>query len=311
MDKRIEKGGFASVFRVVECRGKDAPRHMAMKVYSCHTEPNAMREITISNSINHPNILKLSKLSRFTASNGIQYNFVVMDLFPRDLSSLIYDLNDDGRVRDTRTTRSLETMHQRHILQQVLNGLEALHDKGFVHSDLKPENVLVDTKDWDNIEVRVCDFGSAFDIEGDEEFNPYGHTLTFSAPEVVVNDTELIRQGPPVDVFSFGCLFVELLREQPLFFERSEPVLHLAHVQRLNGEADFPEEVKRHRKYFTEQGFLADNAQRRVAHHVPWHKFMGFDQQSIDFVHGCCHLDPVRRWTIARMRELLDEILPS
>ena len=312
IDKRLECGGFASVFRVVECRGRDAPRHMAMKVYSCNTEPNAMREITIARSIHHPNVLKLSKLSSFEASNGINYNFVVMQLFPRDLSALIYDLDDNGRVRDTRVTPPLDNMHYRHILQQVLNGVEALHDKGFVHSDLKPENVLVDTTDWENIVVQVCDFGSAFDLDEDKDgFSQYGHTLSFSAPEVVVNDTVLIRLGAPVDVFSFGCLFVELLREQPLFFDSSERVLHLAHVQRLNGGAEFPTEMKQHRKFFTEQGFLSENAQRRVAHYVPWHTYMGFDQQTIDFVQGCCHIDPERRWTITKMRELIDEILPS
>ena len=312
IDKRLETGGFASVFRVVECRGKDSPRHMAMKVYSCNTEPNAMREIAIARGIDHPNVLKLSKLSSFEASNGISYNFVVMQLFPRDLSAMIYDLDDAGKVRDTRTTPSLENMHYRHILQQVLNGVEALHDKGFVHSDLKPENVLVDTADWENIVVQVCDFGSAFDLDEDKDgFSPYGHTLTFSAPEVVVNDTNLIRLGPPVDVFSFGCLFVELVREQPLFFDSSERVLHLAHVQRLNEGADFPPEMKQHRKFFTEQGFLGENAQRRVAHHVPWHTYMGFSQQTIAFVQGCCHIDPERRWTIGKMRELIDEILPS
>jgi serine/threonine protein kinase len=307
IDKRIEKGGFASVFRVTQCRGRGAPRQLAMKVYSTNTETNAARELEIVRAVTHPNIMQLTHAGTFEASNGIQYDYVTMRLFPQDLASVIYDLDASGHVSQQAAGRPLEPMHYRQILGQVLNALQALHDKGFVHADLKPENLLVDMTDWDNVVVQLCDFGSAYDMD-DEEHDPYGHTLILSAPEVITNTASLL--GPPVDVFAFGCLFVELVCEQSLFFS-SEPVMHLAHVQQVNGGAPFPAALKTNRRYFTRSGFLTDNAQRRVAHCQPWHHFMGLDQPGIDFVEGCCRMEPSERLRIGELRERIDALFPS
>ena len=40
---------------------------------------------------------------------------------------------------------------------QVLNGLKVLHDKGYIHRDLKPGNVIIDSEGV----LKLCDFGSA------------------------------------------------------------------------------------------------------------------------------------------------------
>ena len=95
-------------------------------------------------------------------------------------------------------------------LGDILNGLEFLHDKGLVHRDLKPQNILKHNGIW-----KLADFGL---ISQDKEIlsktittskNAYG-TVMYCAPEQVV---EFSRITPQADIYSFGAILHDIFTD--------------------------------------------------------------------------------------------------
>lgn len=93
---------------------------------------------------------------------------------------------------------------------QLCTGLKEFHKKGFVHRDLKPDNLMISHYDSDNIQIKIVDFGGA------KWNNPDKHadttvvgTLGYQAPEsLAVPATE------QSDIYSIGCILNYLLTGQ-------------------------------------------------------------------------------------------------
>ncbi|GET88518.1 protein kinase, putative [Leishmania tarentolae] len=101
------------------------------------------------------------------------------------------------------------------ILFQLARALAFMHVRQVCHRDLKPANVLVDP---DTGRVQVCDFGSAKQITRPTEEKNVSYICSryYRAPELLFG---ALHYGCAVDMWSFGCIAAELLREsgKPLF----------------------------------------------------------------------------------------------
>jgi len=92
------------------------------------------------------------------------------------------------------------------ILRNVLRGLERLHSFHFIHSDLKPGNIMVDRLG----SVKIVDFGRAV-IAGENLTFLFGSPM-YMPPELHKRE----RAGPAADLFGVGLVALELLRGKPL-----------------------------------------------------------------------------------------------
>ena len=80
-----------------------------------------------------------------------------------------------------------------------------------MHRDLKTPNILIDKND----QVKIADYGRArtYSIP----IRPYTHevvTLWYRAPEILLG---CVEYSTPVDIWSLGCIFVELITKRSLF----------------------------------------------------------------------------------------------
>ncbi|MBI2933134.1 MAG: protein kinase [Planctomycetes bacterium] len=97
------------------------------------------------------------------------------------------------------------------LLAKASRGLAAAHDRGIVHRDMKPSNILVTTSG----EPKVTDFGLAKVAEATVELTRYGEVMgtpAYMAPEQVAGRTKDI--SPATDVYALGVILYEILTGQ-------------------------------------------------------------------------------------------------
>jgi serine/threonine protein kinase len=140
-----------------------------------------------------------------------------------------------------RLSRPLDVPAVKHIITQILQGMNFMHKNNIIHRDLKPSNVLVATQ---TATVKVCDFGLARTMKPDNntkrrQLSSNVVTLFYRAPELHFG---LSDYHAAIDVWSIGCIFAELLIGNPLFIAHEEDH-HLQEVCRIIGiptEESFP-----------------------------------------------------------------------
>ncbi len=132
--------------------------------------------------------------------------------------------------------------------RQLLEATAYMHSLALVHTDLKPENVLLASGDYDRpppdgpraparvpkrSEVRVIDFGSAtFD---DAHHSAVVSTRHYRAPEVILG----LGWSYPADLWSAGCILVELATGDALF-QTHENLEHVAMMEAVLGPVPPP-----------------------------------------------------------------------
>ena len=100
------------------------------------------------------------------------------------------------------------------ISRQILFGLKHLSEINIIHCDLKPENILFTDKTLR--EVKIIDFGSAC-TEYKNGFT-YVQSRFYRSPEVMLG----IPYTHAIDMWSFGCLIIEMVTGRPLFMANDE-----------------------------------------------------------------------------------------
>lgn len=88
------------------------------------------------------------------------------------------------------------------ILTHICSALGYIHRKGFVYCDIKPSNIISKRQKF-----TLIDFGLVRPIG----MPVTGGTLGYMAPELLQNDSGLVKASPALDVYSLGILLYELL----------------------------------------------------------------------------------------------------
>lgn len=192
---------------VLRCRSRASGELVAVKRFrerEAEDEEVArvmQREIDILRSLKHENIVEMRDVFRDQGVLHIVFEYVeeclvgMLDARPAGLGS---DLT-------------------RRLTAQLARALGHCHDRGVIHRDVKPDNVLVSAKDGS---ARLCDFGSACRlVPGGGPLTDYAATRWYRAPELLVRFDDY---GPGVDVWALGCVAAEMLAGKPLFPGKSD-----------------------------------------------------------------------------------------
>merc|ERR1719159_475707 len=157
-----------------------------------------LREIRILAALDHPNLLNLSDLLP-VPSPDFDDVYMAMPYMELDMHKLIY------------SKMNLTDGHAQAFVCQILRGLKYLHAADIIHRDLKPSNVLVNK----DCTLRIADLGLARGrVYQEEELTDYVVTRWYRAPELMLLPSGYFEA---VDLWSVGCIHVELLARKPLF----------------------------------------------------------------------------------------------
>lgn len=176
-----------------------------------HDEVDAkriLREIKLLKHFHHENIIAIVDMMPPLARHVEDFNdvYIAAELMETDLHRIIY------------SKQSLSIDHVQYFLYQILRALKYIHSANVIHRDLKPSNLLVNS----NCDLKVCDLGLARGILPEDELGNGGSMLLteyvvtrwYRAPEIMLACHEYSK---PVDVWSAGCIFAELLARKPYF----------------------------------------------------------------------------------------------
>jgi len=173
---------------------------------------------------NKPVVLKIARDKDAEYNDLISHEFQVLSQsrHPNIVSVFDYDMSDDGRAYFTLEYLPYKPINKHFkgyseeflaAIAQVLNGLGAFHNKGFIHSDLKPEHILYNKGEKKAV---IIDFGFAQQRLGEEgidhqELELVG-TIGYVAPEVLKG----IGIDQRSDLYSLGVIIYEILSGEEL-----------------------------------------------------------------------------------------------
>ncbi|XP_054827693.1 serine/threonine-protein kinase 33 [Eublepharis macularius] len=170
------------------------------------------REVNILKRVNHEHIIHLEEVFET----------------PKRMY-LVMELCEDGELKEILHRKGHFSENEtRHIIQSLASAIAYLHKKDIVHRDLKLENILVKSSDFDEenemkLNIKVTDFGLAVQKVGGSEsmFQSTCGTPIYMAPEVI----SAHDYSQQCDVWSIGVIMYMLLCGEPPFLAGSEEKL--------------------------------------------------------------------------------------
>src|SRR5262249_3787520 len=207
----LGKGGMGEVYRA---RDKKLKREVAIKVLpdefsrDCERIARFKREAEVVASLNHPHIATIYHIEQAAESQLLILEFV------------------QGETLADRISRGPIPVDEALTLaRQIAEALEAAHERGIIHRDVKPANIKITSE----AQVKVLDFGLAKALQSEATNAHLSNSPTLSVAAtmqgVILGTAAYMSpeqaKGRTVDrrtdIFAFGCVLYEMLVGRPAF----------------------------------------------------------------------------------------------
>jgi hypothetical protein len=180
----VGRGGLGQVFSAVR---RDDRRTVAVKIpiaYDEATGKTFMKEMRFWEDLAHPNIVAVYSV------NILPVPFVEMEFLPRTLEQLEKPLPVKTAAR---------------IAAGIAAGLAYAHERGVIHRDIKPRNILL----ADDLTPKITDWGMSTTLAASRDTSLTGFTLAYAAPEQIAPE-RFGRTDARTDIYQLGAVFYEL-----------------------------------------------------------------------------------------------------
>lgn len=193
----IATGGSSQVW---ECIEQATGRHLAMKLLKEDTpdfkenKAGLKHEADVLKTLDHPLIIKFDKFS-----SSRDYTYMTMEHFRA--ANVKLQLKSDIRSVHVRT---------RLLFESVCQALSHVHSRGWIHRDIKPDNVLMNKVG----EIRLVDYSlSSREVKGFAKMIGGGKLKTIQGTRTYIAPETIRKQAPTfqTDLYSLGIMFFEVL----------------------------------------------------------------------------------------------------
>ena len=150
-------------------------------------------EVRHARGVSHPNVCRVYDVGEIEGRHFLSMEYVDGE----DLASLL------RRIGRLPPDKALE------IARELCAGLAAAHDKGVLHRDLKPGNVMIDGRG----RAKITDFGLAVGVEDDKGGVEVSGTPAYMAPEQLAGKGASIQS----DIYALGLVLYEIFTGRKVF----------------------------------------------------------------------------------------------
>ena len=235
LDSEIGRGGMGIVYRAKDRRLK---RTVAIKVlppelaFRSDIKTRFLREAETAAQLSHPNIVPIYTVDE---TEGLVY-FVMAYVDGENLAKRIFERG------------VLPCDEVRRILREVADALAYAHERGVVHRDIKPDNIIIAAQTG---RPMVTDFGIARAVsDGDSRLTATGMAIgtpAYMSPEQAAGERTIDGRS---DLYSLGVVAYQMLVGEPPFVAGSTPAMLVKHISERptpvqQRRADMPEDPAR------------------------------------------------------------------
>jgi serine/threonine-protein kinase len=206
----LGEGGMAEVWRATDER---VGRQVAVKILHAHVHPaerqRFFQEAKALSKLSHPGVVQVYDLGQEEGRT-----FFVMELVQGGTFDQLGPFED-----------GLEGLQLLEAARKVLEALAHLHERGVIHRDLTPRNILLTAEGH----PKVMDFGLAYLIQESRHLTRTGYTLgtpQYMAPE----QAKGLPLSPKADLYSFGAVLYRTLGGRPPFEGENDQSVLYQHV---------------------------------------------------------------------------------
>ncbi|XP_009796739.1 mitogen-activated protein kinase kinase kinase 20-like [Nicotiana tabacum] len=238
---------------------KQSTQAMVVKSSAASRSTTLMNEKTILDELKScPNIIRCLG-DNYSYENGEKlYNVLLEYAAGGDLSNKLKNSGD----------HRLPEFEVKKYTKALLKGLHYIHKTGYVHCDIKLQNILL----GDDGQVKIADFGLAKRVESKKDDNlrcELRGTPLYMAPEMVTGG----EQGTPADIWALGCVVAEMAAGVPVW--NYSNITQLLMTIGVGDELpEFPAKLSEQGKDFLEKCFVKDPRKRWTAEMLLNHPFV-------------------------------------
>jgi len=203
--EKIGEGTYGVVYKAINNKNGEfvALKKVRLENDSEGIPSTSLREIALLKEVQFPNVVGLLDIILEDKLLYLVFEFLAMDL---------------KAYLDTQLPPG-ERMHPalaQSYTAQLLQALTWCHRKRIIHRDLKPQNLLIDCEGI----IKIADYGPARSLGVPiKKLTHEVVTLWYRAPEILLG---IAKYTYAIDLWSVGCIFVEMLTNLPLFTGDSE-----------------------------------------------------------------------------------------
>ena len=205
--EKLGEGGMGIVFKAEDC---NLGRMVALKFLAPHamedhdSQARFLREAKAAAALDHPNVCTVYEIGE--AEGRV---FLAMALVEGD------------RVSDRIAKRPLEVREALDVAIQTAQGLQAAHEKGIVHRDIKSSNLMINRQG----QVKIMDFGIA--LLADRTRLTHSAMIVGTPGYLSPEQAQRRHADPRSDIWSLGIVIYEMVTgRQPFQADRDEAVIH-------------------------------------------------------------------------------------
>lgn len=286
IQEKLGEGTFGEVHKAVHSSSK---KLVALKKIFLHNEKEgfpitALREIRILKDLDHPNIIDLMDMSLERGDRAQRKRTTVYMVTPymeHDLAGLLSNLSVQFTLGQIKT-----------YMDQLLRGIDYMHQKRYLHRDIKAANLLIDNRG----NLKIADFGLARRYleppptvagagPGVHSYTVLVVTRWYRPPELILGDA---KYTTAIDMWGIGCVFGEMFRKRPILQGNSDLDQGCKIFELLGSPNE--ENMPGYEALIKQKNFTFGPYVRKLEY-----VFQDLPPQALSLLSGLLTLDPLRR----------------